>query len=105
MAGLTKAGEASAIINRKYNVPRAVTNGIQPVKRALRCLYCLTTVNDLRADPRKNNIAEPYSLNKAGRPIQLGNGSGGGMLAATDAPRSGGNDKTAGKYSEHNYNC
>ncbi|WP_016595923.1 LysM peptidoglycan-binding domain-containing protein, partial [Yersinia pestis] len=92
---LSKANTDSSggriVYNRSYdNIPKGSYSGnTYTVKRGDTLFYIAwITGNDFRDLAAKNNIAEPYSLN-VGQSIQLGNGSGGGMLAATDATSSG----------------
>lgn len=79
------------VYNRSYGtIPKGSYSGdTYTVKRGDTLFYIAwITGNDFRDLAAKNNIAEPYSLN-VGQSIQLGNGSGGGMLAATDATSGG----------------
>ncbi|WP_016604135.1 LysM peptidoglycan-binding domain-containing protein, partial [Yersinia pestis] len=85
---LSKANTDSSggriVYNRSYdNIPKGSYSGnTYTVKRGDTLFYIAwITGNDFRDLAAKNNIAEPYSLN-VGQSIQLGNGSGGGMLAA-----------------------
>lgn len=90
MSGSNASGDR-IVYNRSYNsIPKGSYNGsTYTVKRGDTLFYIAwITGNDFRDLANKNAIPEPYSLN-VGQTIQLGNGSGGGMMAATDATSNG----------------
>ncbi|CNF08149.1 murein hydrolase activator NlpD [Yersinia nurmii] len=90
MSGSNASGDR-IVYNRSYNsIPKGSYNGsTYTVKRGDTLFYIAwITGNDFRDLANKNGIPEPYSLN-VGQTIQLGNGSGGGMMAATDATSNG----------------
>ncbi|WP_186373136.1 murein hydrolase activator NlpD [Yersinia ruckeri] len=79
------------VYNRSYNaIPKGSYSGsTYTVKRGDTLFYIAwITGNDFRDLANKNNISEPYGLN-VGQTIQLGNGSDGGMITASNATSNG----------------
>ncbi len=87
----TNSSGERIVYNRSYgDIPKGSYSGnTYTVKRGDTLFYIAwITGNDFRDLAEKNNIAKPYNL-KVGQPLQLGNGAGDGLLAATDATSGG----------------